>query len=89
MEIKKENLMVFANDDEFTNFAIEGEPTFARDEMTGLLWHDYDYTPEYKKAISENKAFLIMDKTSSVCKRGCVCRGLVNKPVENVYYYDN
>ena len=82
-----ENLHVFANDDDFTNWTLNAEPTFYTDETTGLSYYDYEYTQAYKDAVEAGKGFLIEDPNSCVCKRGCVCKGVINKPVQNLYRY--
>lgn len=88
MEITKDNILLFANDDEFTNFCLCPDLTFKRSDVSGVLYHDYDYTEQYNNALAENKFFVIMDKNSLVYKRGCVCKGIINKPIENVCIYD-
>ena len=56
-----------------------------KDENTGLFYHDYPFSENYISSLEEDKCFIIKDPNSLIVKRGCVCKGLITKPVENLY----
>lgn len=76
------NIMYFDTDDEFTDFCLNSNPTIIATD-TGTFY-DYDFTPMYNDAIANGVQFMINDDKSKVKKRGCVCRGLITKRVENL-----
>lgn len=85
MKVSKSKLMFFENDDEFLNFCLSPDLEIKKDENTGLFYHDYPFSENYISSLEEDKCFIIKDPNSLIVKRGCVCKGLITKPVENLY----
>lgn len=82
----EDNVLVFENDDEFTQFCLEDNPTAYHDDMTGLDGFDYKFTDWYNDAVKEGKLFRILDPASKVKKHRCVNKGIITKPVENLEF---
>lgn len=75
--------IIFANDQEFYDFAVVPADVFRRMEG-GVLYHDWDFTPAYEKAVEEGKTMVIEDPNSKVVKHQCAVFRTVCKPVSNV-----
>lgn len=85
MKMSTKDLMFFDTDDQFLAFCLSETPTIKYVDSIDRYSHDYNYTQGYLDAIKANKGFIIRDPKSLITKRGCVCRGLITKPVENLY----
>ncbi len=77
------NVIYFANDQEFYDFAVNPMDVFNRMEG-GTLYHDWNFTSTYEKALEEGKIFVIEDPNSQVVKHQCAVYRTVCKPVSNV-----
>lgn len=93
LKIKKTNpqIMYFDNDDDFYNFCVNPK-LFARElSVTNngekLYSYDFDYTDAYKKALSDNKLFVIKDEDSQIYKHKAVSYRTITKPVKNLEQY--
>lgn len=84
MKIDKEHKIIeFNNDDEFTNWALAPSYTTIVNDL-GNRCFDVLYTDAYLNAVKEDYIFDIKDEDSLIVKRGCVSRGIITKPVENL-----
>lgn len=81
--VRNGNTITFTDDEDFFNFAVSPYDVFNRTEA-GTLYHDWNFTSDYNKAVEEGVKFVIEDENSLVAKRKCVCFRTVCKPVENV-----
>ena len=74
----------FDNDDAFTDFCLESKAVVLTNDDTGLQYFDYPFTEEYLDAVRDGDSFHIDDPDSKVMRRGCVCRGIITKWVDNL-----
>lgn len=77
------NTIYFKDDQEFTDFAVKQQDVFSRTE-SGMLYHDWNFTSAYEKAVEEGKKFVIEDPNSQIVKHQCAVYRTICKPVENV-----
>lgn len=80
MEHFKDNIL-FNDDDEFIDFAINKEPIIKRGER-GELYFTFDFSDAYKSALSKGGEFYMKDDNSLVLKRQCVSYRTVGLHVE-------
>lgn len=78
------NVIIFDNDDEMTDYCISNNPVAFYDESINCYYYDYPFTSEYNDALNSGKTFKVNCENSKIMKRGCVCRGLITKKVENL-----
>lgn len=76
--------MEFRDDKEFTDFCLEKRAQVFTDPDTGLEYFDYPFTSEYLNAVSNGDHFRILDPGSRIMKRGCICRGIITKWIDNL-----
>jgi hypothetical protein len=86
-KLDDELIIQFTNDDEFTDWALCPSYQIVKDD-TGRPYYDVPFTKEYLDAIDAGYRFEIMKNDSMVIRRGCVCRGIITKPVENLITYN-
>ena len=82
----KELVMQFADDVEFTNWALKPVYEVVENEF-GHKCYDVLFTDEYINALDHDYHFDILDPNSRVKIRQAVCRGFITKPVSNVIYW--
>lgn len=82
MEDKRKKL-TFKNDDEFFDFAVNPVDVFERTNE-GILYHTWNFSDRYNKAVEDGVEFVIEDENSLIAKRKSVCFRTICKPVENV-----
>lgn len=85
MKKLKDNRMFFKNDDEFINFCLKSDPTIYHNDEYNFRYFDYDFTDEYNNAINNGINFIINDPNSLVFKRKAVNKGLITKPIQNLF----
>lgn len=78
------DLMFFDNDDQFIDYCLSSSPTIFNDD-DGIPYYDYEFNKHYVDWVNSGKGFVIRDPKSLVFKRGCVYRGMITKPIRNVY----
>ena len=107
----KGNYLIFDTDNEFTDFCLAQDAAgiIVEDSKTGTMsvqfqqpW-ERNYSELYLRCLEEEKTFVIKEKDSAVCRRGCVSKRvpvmyngaqlqgqttLIQLNVENVEEYD-
>lgn len=87
---KNEKYILFDNDDDFFQFALDPTPKVRRMDETHC-YYDFDFTNYYNEALNNNKFFVILDENSKITKHDAISYHLVTKRVKNlipVYLYD-
>lgn len=83
--------MFFANDEEFYKFCVVPKLIICQEpnSVTGEIeyYTDFDFTNEYKDALTRNRKFVICDDNSQIFKHGCVSYRTITKPIDNLYKY--
>ena len=71
---------------------IEGKTVLVKSKIIKEEWYklpnnftDFDFTNEYKDALTRNVKFVICDDNSQIFKRGCVSYRTITKPIDNLY----
>ena len=81
---KKEKIITFNCDDDFSTFAIGNCYSIKNSEKNqNMKYFDIDYTDEYLNYLKDGYMFIIRGK-SLVAKRQAVSFGVITKDVENV-----
>ena len=78
----KGKYVIFDTDNEFTDFCVAQDAAviIVEDSKTGIMsvqfqqpW-ERNYSDMYLKCLEEGKTFVIKEKDSAVCRRGCVSK---------------
>lgn len=91
-ENKNEKIMYFDNDDDLAIFCINPELKVYTTKTTlgdVITLADYDFTPQYYKALDDGIMFCVKDKNSRLNKNGLLAYKTCTKKINNIvpYYY--
>jgi hypothetical protein len=78
---REDNKIIFRDDNEFYDFAVSQHDVFNRTDG-GILYHDWNFTSSYEKAVADGTVLVIEDPNSQVVKNQCACFRTICKPVE-------
>lgn len=86
---KKNNIIIFDNDSEFEEFAIE--PKLITKKMTignnqEIYYTDFEFSKYYNDAIDAGIQFSIKDPNSRIMKNGDISYRLITKNISNLIY---
>ena len=78
----KGNYLIFDTDNEFTDFCLAQDAAgiIVEDSKTGIMTVQFqqpwerNYSDMYLQCLEEGKTFVIKEKDSAVCRRGCVSK---------------
>lgn len=82
----KDNYIFFTDDEEFYSFAVD--PRLVVRQGKVCLYTDFDFTPQYVKAVEDGKKFVIMDENSQIEKHNAVSYRTITKCVSNLEPYN-
>ena len=84
-----DNIMYFANDDEFAEFCINPCPVVSQVLVAGkpVYFENYQFTKQYLDAVANGIRFCIKDLRSHVNKDGLLGYRTCTKPIDNIEIY--
>lgn len=85
-----DNILYFANDDDFAKFCINPEIQVYKvinPDGVEFLRADYDFTQQYKDAVANGTRFCIQDLASHVNKDGLLGYRSTTKAIDNIERY--
>lgn len=84
--LELDNIIYFDSDDDFYAFSVKPIAMICSNACDSL-GYDFDFTDDYKNALTNNKRFCIKDENSKVYKHNCVSYKLISKDVQNLEPY--
>ena len=80
-----ENIIRFANDDEFFDYCVVPVIVAKNDMGNKDIWYaDFDFTSTYLNDIANGTKFIILDPNSKIAKRKAVSYRTITKPIQNI-----
>ena len=81
-------IIYFDNDEEFYEFCVDPKliPIAYKSNISNSTKYyvDFNFSEEYKKAISEGKRFIIKDQNSQILKHGEISYRTITKRIDNL-----
>lgn len=84
--LELDNIIYFDTDNDFYAFCVKPQ-VMVCDNTSGNISYDFDFTDDYKTALTNNKKFCIKDENSKIYKHNCVSYKLISKDVQNLEPY--
>ncbi len=80
-------IIVFENDEEFDEFAIDPQVRIFSDD-NGIHYYDWKFTADYENEVENGTIFYIKDRNAEVLRRNSCTYKIISKRVENVKPYN-